>query len=837
MNQDKTGMTAYNRPHQSLIHYSAKGYDEYRADLIRRFADKCFVFKNDGFLNAFIDLTAYLAEILSTYNNAYAHEIYLETAQLRESLFSFAAMVDYRIDPGAAAVGTLVVMAKPDKSGLLPRATLITGKEEGAKKKVSFETDADLLVDEKFNNFVLDHSERFNDVFVDVSSATITVTKKIIVRPGQYIFFEGDLLNLFGQVQSSTVNKENRTTEVSFTVKHPANPDNFAAGSGTWKLISNESRGLLKLTSTDVWLDNKYENIAVGSPIVLRDDLGGKYGVVTALNFETLPVKTGAYTRISETDNPGEGESRTSEYTVYLTASETKTFYVIQKTIIESREVTKLTVTWSSTAPAAEAYPEFELPDGTLYTEKSSVHLVFVGAHALGDVMKESVNLASLNGSSELQIAGDFSAMEKHRTLILHQVIDGMPIIEKVNLLRKVEVNNSGSNCISIISLESPIKEDFTKGGVEIWGNVVRATQGKTVKESVLGSGRGDLAYQAFDLPRSPLTNQMRGDEGIRGAIDIMVSGIPWYRQDDFLDSGPEDHHYIVETDFSGKSRVVFGDGLNGSRLPTGKDNVVATFRVGQGKTGNVSAGVLKKPASKPPFFKEVFNPYKTDGGSDPDTDGELRENIPVQHLTFDRAVSLQDYGDLALSFPSIAKAKAGWRWKNNKDYVYLVVVGQDGQEILQEKKDELRGFLDTRRDINQPLIIDRVNIVTITLFIHIVFTQGFDPKKVEDNIDQALGTGLNEDGTYAFFNFERLELGMGIHKKDIYKVLENIPGVELITCLVIEGSRMEGDSEYYTPSSCSDDVWINNWELAKLDEVRVFPQPPVDKLCESSGG
>ena len=121
MKDQVIGTTAYNRPHQTSIHYSGKGYDEYRLDFIRRLESNGFTLRNDDFMNAVIDLTAYLGDVLMTYQNAYAQEIYLETSQLRESLFNFSMMIDYKIDPGAAAVGNLAVFAKPAKSGLLPK--------------------------------------------------------------------------------------------------------------------------------------------------------------------------------------------------------------------------------------------------------------------------------------------------------------------------------------------------------------------------------------------------------------------------------------------------------------------------------------------------------------------------------------------------------------------------------------------------------------------------------------------------------------------------------------------------------------------------------------------
>ncbi len=869
MEQDnnKNSTTAYNRPHQAMIHYSAKGYGEYRADLMKRLEKNGFVLRDDDFVNAFVDLTAYLGEVLMTYQNAYAQEIFLETAQLRESLFSLAYMVDYRINPGAAAIGLLVVKAKDGKNGILPKGFLVSGKEENAKQAVFFETDEKLSVDFKYNDFALAECERFKDAYLNTNDeeVKITVKKKIAVTPGQYIYFHkgSPELHYFAQAQSSISDDKDEAATISCVKRYSSSSGNFKIEAGTMGLVTNISCGLLKLENVNaeniqvkniqigdiiiidgnvnnesaIWLDNKYKNIEKDSPVIIRYGTNAKYGIVTRVTFETLYIKTGTSTRIAESDDsdPEANEAPISTYTI-STAGGTKTYYVIQKTLIYPREVSKLSVSWlsgSSPVNYNEASGTSSKP-----AEKSPTHIVFAGIETQLEAETKTKNTDSLKGKSALKVDGDFSKLEKYRTLILHEeIISGVKTIEEASVL---EVFYDQSGKTSIINLKSSIGKDFTKHGVKIWGNVAKIIQGKTIPETILGSGMGEESYQTFDLPQSPLTFESRGKEGVKGAIDIKVSDLIWQQKDDFLNSRPEDFHYIIETDFEGKSRVVFGDGTKGSRLPTGRDNVTAKFRTGQGTSGNVSEGVLKKPLSKPPFLSEVLNPSKTAGGTDPDKEVELRKKMPVEHMTFDRAVSLQDYADLALTYPGIGKAKAGWRWLNNKQYVFLAVAGSGGNDVSLILEN-LRTYLNTRRDVNQPLIVKKVDAVPITLSVSFIPSVNYEKEKVRDAVYKALGKGVNEDGTLQFFNFDRLDIGMSIHKKDVYKAIENIKGVELITKLEITRGGISGspcvEEEYFKPSSCSEDVWINNWELAALEKLDVIDEEPESKTCEKSGG
>lgn len=835
INDKDIGTTAYNRPHQGRIHYSGKGYDEFRRDFIRRLEENGFNYRDDDFINAFIDLTAYMGDVLMTYQNAYAQEIFLETAQLRESLFNFSMMIDYRIDPGAAAVGSLAVFAKPKKKGLLPMGFQVSGKEENAQKKVFFETDSKLNVDSRFNDFTLANDQRYNTVPV---GSSLTVKGKLKVRPGAYLYFKTASGHRIVQVQGVAIDEENKKTTLSLSLKFTNQPGSPNVGDGTWAVMNKGEIGLLKISGDPdslVYLDGKFENMAVHDPIILKKKgVGDSYGIISEIVFEMKTIKTGVLRWISE--NPaGTGETLLYSYKIKVMESGTpkeKTFYALEKDITETRELTRLKVSWLE-CPGEGTVPASYTPSPL---EKSKDHAIYAGLEkGLSVYTKEPNTLTSLNGENRLVTDGDFTALEKYRPLVLHEKIGGRGENEQV-LVKAVTYDSVTDQ--SHVELKSAISGSFTKYGVKIWGNVVPITQGKTIQNTVLGSGRGEVSYQSLDIPQAPLTHERRGREGITGAVDLRVDDLPWKRKKGFLYSKPEDRHFIIETDYAGKSRVVFGDGLNGSRLPSGKDNVKAVFSIGQGSDGNVSARVLKKPTSKPPFLKEVFNFKKTAGGSDPDRESELLDKIPVEHLTFDRAVSLSDYEDLALAYEGIGKAKAGWRWIKGRKTVYLSVTGEKGEDpspILQD----LRDHLDARRDVNQSLIIAPVSDVPVGITMEVVVLPDFDPDRVKDKILRAIGEDTHPDGSPAFFNFNRLRIGMSVHLKDIYRLVQRIAGVKRVGRLDLYRTLPCTDSETYVPAFCSDDIWIHNWELVSLDDTALditMLQPPVNKICDHTG-
>ena len=63
----------------------------------------------------------------------------------------------------------------------------------------------------------------------------------------------------------------------------------------------------------------------------------------------------------------------------------------------------------------------------------------------------------------------------------------------------------------------------------------------------------------------------------------VSVNGVLWAEEPDLLQSGADDQVYATALDDAGQTAVTFGDGLNGARPPTGRDNIHARYRQGLG--------------------------------------------------------------------------------------------------------------------------------------------------------------------------------------------------------------------------------------------------------------
>src|SRR5215210_106896 len=151
---------------------------------------------------------------------------------------------------------------------------------------------------------------------------------------------------------------------------------------------------------------------------------------------------------------------------------------------------------------------------------------------------------------------------------------------------------------------------------------------------------------------------------------------------------------------------VRFGNGIDGARLPTGRNNVVATYRQGLGRDGNVGPNTLTTLLDRPVGLKSVTNPTEARGGADPESLDEARTNAPNTVRTFGRVVSLRDFEDAAREFAGVAKARANLEWDGLEQVVRLIVAGDKGAAVTGETKKNLVKDLNSRRDANRKLVV-----------------------------------------------------------------------------------------------------------------------------------
>ncbi|WP_298232528.1 putative baseplate assembly protein [uncultured Azohydromonas sp.] len=311
----------------------------------------------------------------------------------------------------------------------------------------------------------------------------------------------------------------------------------------------------------------------------------------------------------------------------------------------------------------------------------------------------------------------------------------------------------------------------LARESVVVFGNVAPATHGETTTQ-VLGQGNAAQPFQRFELKRSPLTHRLApGESGVASELTVRVDDVAWSRRASLYGAAPQERAWTLDSDEEGRTWVRFGDGVAGARLPSGTNNVHATWRVGLGAAGNVRADTLTQAATRPLGFKGVSNPLPALGGTDPEPPSQARASMPLGVRTLGRAVSLLDYEDFARAFAGIAKAQAALLQLPSGPVVAITIAGADGAVLGADHpvRQRLLAELQASGDPH----------VAVRLLAHqpVNFRIGLK-LKCDPAHDQAAVRAAVEATLRARYAFEARALGQPVQQSDVIATVHTVPGV-----------------------------------------------------------
>ncbi|MCA3624587.1 MAG: putative baseplate assembly protein [Methylobacterium sp.] len=304
-------------------------------------------------------------------------------------------------------------------------------------------------------------------------------------------------------------------------------------------------------------------------------------------------------------------------------------------------------------------------------------------------------------------------------------------------------------------------------------GNVSLASHGETQPEEALGHGDAGRAFARFRLQRKHVTHLANASAG--GPVPeltVRVNGERWDRVPSLFGHGPNECIYTLREDDEGHASVTFGDGVTGARLPSGASNITARYRTGLGRAGRLRAGQLATLLERPPGLRGVSNPLPSTGDADPGTREAARLDAPGSVRAFGRAISLADFEVVARETRLAALALASWAWVGLERGLHLTVAGAEGARLDAEAMKTLRGALDARRDVNHPLLLGNLWRVPVVVAARLLRDPGHEAAAVERTARAALAD---------FLAFARQPPARPLHLSQIMACLQGAPGVRAV--------------------------------------------------------
>lgn len=227
-----------------------------------------------------------------------------------------------------------------------------------------------------------------------------------------------------------------------------------------------------------------------------------------------------------------------------------------------------------------------------------------------------------------------------------------------------------GTASVGVVQGETQGSVSFTMG--VLTGNLF------TVLVEPLGTSDGSI-LQEYSLSNNPVIggsvtvwveNPAYNASSLVNTVDPLTQ---WFEVTTLQDAVGTDTAWQQRTDENGVVTVFFGDDINGAVVPSGL-KIYAGYRVGGGTVGNLASNQIADIAS-PITGVSVSSSTAMTGGANAESIDQIRVNAPRAYRTQDRAVTLADFGNLALGVSSVSQANAVANTFSNIT-VYMTAVG-----------------------------------------------------------------------------------------------------------------------------------------------------------------
>lgn len=326
-------------------------------------------------------------------------------------------------------------------------------------------------------------------------------------------------------------------------------------------------------------------------------------------------------------------------------------------------------------------------------------------------------------------------------------------------------------------------------------GGTIGAMQAEVIDEEVIGLSEG-IPGQRFVLARPPVVPTP--EPLILDVSDDEEGWQEWTEVSDFAASGSEDRHFIIdrvtgELVLGPAVRTPDGEFLNFGAVPT-KDTVlrIRRYHSGGGRQGNVAARAIKVCRTTIPFVSRVENRRAASGGVDGEDIEEAKVRGPIILRTLGRAVTAEDYEQLAReAAPEAARVKAVPATTDEEAggvRVLLVpAVADDENGRLSfdqlvpppEMLSAVANHLDNRRTIGARVLVEPPAYQGVTVVAMLRARPWADPNRLQRTATDALYAYLHPitggmDGTGWPF-------GRPVHMGEVYALLQRLPGTEIV--------------------------------------------------------
>lgn len=835
-----------------------RGFAEVRRDLLRALGNDPGALagwnpSGNDFGLMWLEMWAYISDVLGFYDERVANETYIRTAVLRPSLRRIVGLLGYTPKSGIAASATVAALADGNVAVTLPAGTGFRSKAFGTESPQVFETTSVWTIHPLKNQWTVASFKRHPTVDaapVVTDSGSPSKDKKAGAGPSgpnvRQLLFETAGFGLAKGQLALLESRQAGSNPVSPPVTLVTAVESFAGkDSVTYNRVTFQPA------------------VTIGADVDLST-LRARISTQTASPTANTPIATdGSKNTPSAVDNvtgstrvyfdgPPNAFRRSEPMIVAMNFGSPNAQYAA--TTITSVKGAAVRVT--SIPSQTIEVPQFEGPSKTVTIPSPAIAATelllapplpssfttnpdlltfqygFVEAGQPTNAGKMEVSAADLSDPEGVPLSGTIApppeAAAAAQSTGVSQATNIAGVLEQEFLIADAVQN--GVIADGRITFTADGKASFQalspnqlpttnlKLPLTIYGNVIDVTRGESVNGEVLGDGNARLTNQQFKLRKKPLTYlplaAPGGDATMLSTLQIRVDGVLWKEVTTFFAYGPEDQVYTVYHDDSQNTFITFGDGIRGERLPSGVKNVVAAYRFGVGATAP-PAGSITQLAGAVKGLKSVRSPVAASPGKDPDNPDQLRTNAPRTALLFGRAVSAADFEALARQQPGVVQAKAEWLWIPAQMQAGVMV-----QYIGSTDSSTVADALRAQADPTIPIDVVQAQPIPATLSMGVEV----DSRYVKETVAAAVQASLTAPYT-GVLSLERARIGGNFWPSILYEAVSQVQGV-----IAVSGVTLSSPGGPLISNSAGTCIETGKYlDFSAPGSVRVIGVDPLD--------
>lgn len=289
--------------------------------------------------------------------------------------------------------------------------------------------------------------------------------------------------------------------------------------------------------------------------------------------------------------------------------------------------------------------------------------------------------------------------------------------------------------------------------------------------------------------------------------------GRTWTAVRDLLGSSAFSRDVVVEAEADGTATCRFGADGHGMR-PREELTFDLTWRRGNGLAGNIGRGALAHAVWDGAGVEAVTNPLPGVGGTGPESIERTRRVAPAAFRVPERAVTADDYADLAGRHPAVQRAVATHRYTGSWYTVFLTVDRRGGLGVDAAFESELRAFLERFRLAGDDLEIDGPRFVALEVVLDVCVLPDYYRADVVQAVARRLGRGRSPDGRPAFFHPDNHTFGTPVTLSALLAAAQEVQGVRFVTPRTF---RRQADAR--SDALTTGEITMGRLEIARLDD------------------